>query len=122
MKTAMKKDQLKRFHTLLAQKKAELMANVTEEEREGRDAVTIEAKDFADMATEAAGQEYNFVISDAGRKILRDINDALLRIREGTYGNCERCGKAIDVPRLEVLPHARMCITCQEAAEKEGAR
>ncbi|MEK7766934.1 MAG: TraR/DksA family transcriptional regulator [bacterium] len=118
----MKKDHVKRFQQLLVQKKAELMANVTEEEREGRDAVTIEAKDFADMATEASGQEYNFVISDAGRKILRDINDALLRIREGTYGNCERCDKPIDVSRLDVLPHARMCITCQEAVEKEGAR
>lgn len=122
MKTALKKDQLKHFHQLLAVKKAELMANVTEEEREGRDAVSVEAKDFADMATEALGQEYNFVISDAGRKILRDINDALLRIREGTFGNCERCAKPIDLTRLEVLPHARMCITCQEAAEREGSR
>jgi DnaK suppressor protein len=119
---AMKKDQLRRYQQILLKKKSELMSNVSEEEREGREAVTVEAKDFADMATEAYGQELNFTISDAGRKNLRDIEDALIRIRDGSYGVCERCGKAIDEPRLEILPHTRYCINCQEVVEREGVR
>ncbi len=118
----MKKDQVKHFQQLLLAKKNELMANVSEEEKEGRESVSIEAKDFADMATESYGQELNFSISDAGRKNLRDIEDALIRIKEGTYGVCESCGKPIVESRLEAIPHARMCISCQENSENKGSR
>lgn len=116
----MRKDQLKKYQQLLLQKKRELTASVSEEEREGRDAVTVEAKDYGDMATEAYGQEMAFAISDAGRRILKEIEEALLRIRDGNYGNCERCTKPIDEARLQAVPQARMCIACQEASEKEG--
>jgi DnaK suppressor protein len=117
----MKKDQMKKFQQILLKKKQELTTSVSEEEREGRDAVTIEAKDYGDMATEAYGQEMSFAISDAGRRLLKDIEDALLRIRDGLYGNCERCTKPIDETRLEAVPQARMCISCQEITEKESS-
>ena len=118
----MKKDQLKRFQQILLKQKLELTTNVSDEEREGRDAVSVEAKDFGDMATESSGQEMAFAISDAGRKHLRDIEEALLRIRDGNYGVCERCSKPIDGTRLEAVPQARMCISCQEASERDGSR
>ena len=118
----MKKDRMKHFQQILLQKKAELTTNVSDEEREGRDAVTIEAKDFGDMATQSSGQEMSFAISDAGRKSLRDIEQALLRVQEGTYGTCEKCSKPIDEARLEVVPQANMCISCKEAVEREGGR
>ena len=121
-RTIMKKDHLKRFQQFLLKQKDELTTTVSDEEREGRDAVTVEAKDFGDMATQSSGQEMSFAISDAGRRNLRDIEEALLRIREGTYGMCERCNKPIDETRLEVVPHARMCISCQEVADREGNR
>lgn len=118
----MKKEQMKRFHQILLKAKHDLTTNVSEEEREGRDAVTIEAKDFGDMATEAYGQEMSFAISDAGRRSLKEVDEALLRIQEGTFGNCTRCQKPIDEARLEAVPHAAMCITCAEATEREGVR
>lgn len=117
----MKKDQIKKFHNLLLKAKQDLTASVSEEEREGRDAVTIEAKDYGDAATESYGQEMSFAISDQGRKSLKDIEDALLRVRDGTYGTCERCQKPIDEARLEAVPHARMCISCAEAVERENS-
>lgn len=43
---------------------------------------------------------------------LKDVNDALEKIRKGTYGICEKCGKAIEEERLKVYPAARLCITC----------
>jgi RNA polymerase-binding transcription factor DksA len=50
----------------------------------------------------------------ATRRNIEQITGALQRITEGTYGTCERCERNIPVERLEVLPHARFCVPCQE--------
>ena len=118
----MKKEQLKLYRQLLVKKKAELMSSVSVEERGGREAVTVEAKDFGDMATEAYDQEMNFTMSDAGRKSLKELDDAILRVDGGTYGTCERCQTPIDETRLQAVPQASMCISCQETSEREGHR
>lgn len=118
----LKKDQLKRYQQALLKQKHAITSAVSDEEREGRDAVTLEAKDYGDMATEAVGQEMNFAISDAGRKTLKEIEEALLRVQDGTYGHCERCQKLIDEARLEAVPQAAMCISCAAIAEREGGR
>lgn len=49
------------------------------------------------------------------RENLADIEDALRRLRDGTYGVCERCEKPIGEGRLEARPTARTCITCASA-------
>ena len=51
--------------------------------------------------------------------MLRDVVSALQRIEDGSYGSCERCGEAISEKRLEALPFARYCITCQRVVEEE---
>jgi len=48
------------------------------------------------------------------RNAIEQITGALRRIADGTYGVCEKCGAAIPVERLEVLPHARFCVPCQQ--------
>ncbi|NJP31655.1 TraR/DksA family transcriptional regulator [Micromonospora thermarum] len=50
----------------------------------------------------------------ATRQNLNQISDALRRIAEGRYGTCERCAAPIPRERLEVLPHARFCVPCQQ--------
>jgi DnaK suppressor protein len=50
----------------------------------------------------------------ATRRTIEQITGALRRIAEGTYGACQRCDRSIPVERLEVLPHARFCVPCQE--------
>ena len=47
------------------------------------------------------------------RRALEQITGALRRITEGTYGRCEKCGTSIPAERLDVLPHARFCVSCQ---------
>jgi DnaK suppressor protein len=47
-------------------------------------------------------------------KLLREISDALLRIEQGTYGVCLECEEPISVKRLDAVPWARYCVTCQE--------
>ncbi len=51
---------------------------------------------------------------------LSEVDAALLRVEDGTYGLCERCGSAIGSARLEALPAARLCITCASAVERNA--
>ena len=48
-------------------------------------------------------------------KLLREIGDALHRIEQGTYGVCAECEEPISAKRLDAVPWARYCVTCQEA-------
>jgi len=117
----MKKEQLKQFKQILLAKKGEIVSSVDKEEAEGREAVSQGGKDPYDAATDSYDQEFWFAISEAGRKTLEEIDEALRKVDEGTFGICETCAKPIDMPRLEVVPQARHCISCQEQEERGGA-
>ena len=43
---------------------------------------------------------------------LKDIEDALVKIKKGAYGQCEECKKRIEIKRLEVIPEAKLCLKC----------
>jgi RNA polymerase-binding transcription factor DksA len=68
--------------------------------------LTADTGDPSDPHTHAA-------LIAATRQSLEQVTAALRRMAEGTYGLCERCGKAIPSERLEILPHARFCVPCQ---------
>lgn len=53
---------------------------------------------------------------------LEDINSALSRMRDGTYGDCVGCGNEINVRRLEVVPWAKLCLECQEKSDAQWQR
>lgn len=65
---------------------------------------------FADSAQVAAERGENRVLYDQLRQDLDDIEKALARMDEGTYGTCEVCGTDIGEARLEVMPSTRVCI------------
>ncbi len=65
---------------------------------------------FADSAQVAAEMGENRVLYDQLRRDLDDIDKALARMDEGTYGTCEVCGAEIGAARLEVMPSTRVCI------------
>lgn len=60
-------------------------------------------------------------ISDDFRDMLGQVNAALERIDEGTFGACQRCGKPINEERLEAFPYVPFCIECQQILERENA-
>lgn len=76
--------------------------------------------DFADMASSSSDREMIYGISSFESDALAQIDHALERIDEGTYGLCEECGARIPRIRLKVVPFATSCITCQEEYEREG--
>jgi|SRR5579864_839787 len=73
--------------------------------------------DVADMSTFCSSKEAWFERTVAVRHMLGLIEDALQRIREGTFGVCRNCGDEIGKRRLEALPWTEYCLRCQEAVE-----
>ena len=65
-------------------------------------------------------QEFQLGLIENEGEILREIQDAVERVDAGTFGVCENCQKEIPSRRLEVLPYARHCVTCQLDIEENG--
>ena len=74
-------------------------------------------KDSVDMSLQDVNQELMLKLGERDSQTVAEIDEALMRIDEGTFGLCERCGKPIDERRLEALPTARYDATCQAAVE-----
>ncbi len=62
-------------------------------------------------------EDVGLVVTDIRRQELTRMDEALRRLREGTYGICEECGTEIDEARLRVAPYAGRCIDCQKRLE-----
>ena len=75
-------------------------------------------KDVADMSVQDVNQEIEYRLSERESQMVADIDQALLRMDEGTYGVCARCGKDIPERRLEALPTARYDAECQTLIEQ----
>lgn len=76
----------------------------------------------AEMASELFQLELNSALMVHEENILQEIKDAIGRIDKGSYGKCAYCGTQIPAQRLEVMPYARLCVRCADAAESEPAR
>jgi RNA polymerase-binding transcription factor DksA len=74
--------------------------------------------DFEEMAIEAQEDEVLEGIGLAANDEIEHIKLALKRIEEGSYGECGGCGSQIPKRRLEVLPHAVLCVQCEELHER----
>ena len=74
----------------------------------------------ADIGTETFEREKDLSILENVEAELADIEHALSRISDGTYGTCEACGQPIDEERLEAMPATRLCLKDQSAAERQA--
>ena len=73
--------------------------------------------DVADMALQDATEEQQISLMELKDGTREQIDEALLRLADGTYGICEDCGREISARRLKAVPFARRCIQCQEKTE-----
>ncbi|MCC6627030.1 MAG: TraR/DksA C4-type zinc finger protein [Chloroflexi bacterium] len=78
--------------------------------------------DPADVGTDVYEQERALTLERNEMRLLHAVEEALARIDAGTYGACARCGRPIGMERLEALPHAALCITCQAEVERHPPR
>lgn len=72
----------------------------------------------ADMASPTLDREIDYTLNENSEAVLREIDAALARIDDGTYGTCASCGKPIGEERLRARPWATLCIDCQRLQER----
>jgi len=77
--------------------------------------------DFLDAAADAVQDELNSALIEAESRELNAINEAIGRIEQGVYGDCETCGKSIPLTRLRAIPYAVDCIDCRRKAESHAS-
>src|ERR1700729_4325368 len=104
----------------LLQMKNKLVAEIDSELRAEREGNKDEGMDTYDLASEERDREINFILSDRERVKIKQIDDALGRLEEGSYGVCESCGLEIAEERLEAMPFTRLCRDCQQDEEREA--
>jgi DnaK suppressor protein len=106
------------YRKKLLDKQEELLRLVSKSDQDGREADEEGTQDPADKAANAYTKEFLFHQSNDNRQILVLVNEALDRIKDGSYGTCQACGDEVQVKRLDAVPWARHCIECQEKEDK----
>jgi DnaK suppressor protein len=113
----METSKLEHFKQLLLAELRRHAQHVNEGQAAALDAAGDDAKESADLASRDVMEEMALRFGDQESQMVADIDQALLRIEEGSYGICARCDRAIDERRLEALPTARYDANCQAAIE-----
>ena len=111
---------LAKMREQLGEMKTKLLSEIDSEMRAEREGNKDEGMDTYDLASEERDREINFILSDRERVKIKQIDDALDRLDEGTYGMCESCGLEIAEERLQAMPFTRLCRDCQQEQEKEA--
>lgn len=115
----MDKKRLEQFKKKLEIRQQELRRLVSRNVQDGRAADEEAAQDIADKAANSYTKEFLFSQSSNDRALLARVEEALIRIREGTFGECDGCSGRIALARLKAIPWARYCVSCQEELERE---
>jgi DnaK suppressor protein len=76
--------------------------------------------EYGELATEIAEVEKGLILEKRIREQLSEVEHALDKFEQGTYGLCDNCGQPIDTSRLEALPHASLCLSCKARQAKNG--
>lgn len=102
---------LRRYKEALLEKKAEILRQETPPLGSGH----FSAGDFGDQSIENHDAYVGLRLRQTDGKLLRAIDEAILRIERHTYGICEMCGEAIPAARLKAVPWTRLCVACKES-------
>ena len=106
------------YRKRLFEKREELMRLVLKSDQDGREADEEGTQDIADKAANAYTKEFLFHQSNDNRLILQLVNEALERLKDGSYGYCLVCNEEVQAKRLDAVPWARHCIECQEKQDQ----
>ena len=124
----MKKQDLLTYKKMLIDRRNQILGDVNLMESEAlknsRQAASGDLSNMpihmADIGSDNYEQEFTLNLIQSEREELKAIDSALEKIGTGTYGRCENCEDEIPRSRLKVIPHARLCISCQRSHELEG--
>ena len=116
---ALTKKQLAEFEKQLTDWKAELELGQHENVHAMHEQELTSFPDPTDQASMETERNFDLRIKDRERKLIRKIDQALDRIADGEFGECEACGGEISVKRLQARPVTTLCIECKTAQEQE---
>ena len=124
-----KRDQEK-YKKLLLKKKEEIlqaMKHIEEDtlsrsQREASGDLSGYTLHMADIATDSYDREFSLGLASNAQQILYEIEEALKRLKDKGFGNCQVCEKPIPRKRLQVIPYASLCIACQAKEEAKRRR
>ncbi len=122
---AEKRDRLKKRLLAIRQEVAHVMKTIKDNEnestpKEASGDLSSYSFHLADQGTDSMDHLRNFIHAERDSGILRDIDDALLKIESGEYGKCESCEQPISQARLDAIPYARLCVECQVKEEGQA--
>ncbi|MBI5049191.1 MAG: TraR/DksA C4-type zinc finger protein [Deltaproteobacteria bacterium] len=107
----------------LLKAKEDLLAEVAEKIKNESNSLKFEIGDIYDIASNERERELTLMLGDRDREKLAEIEEALERIENGSYGVCDECGELITEGRLMAMPFTKVCIDCKSKDEREkGAR
>jgi RNA polymerase-binding protein DksA len=113
-----------RFRQALTEERQRIQAALDNLHEENPGSITDETGEdavydnhLADTATVTYDRELDYTLEENSEHMLAEIDAALHRIEDGTYGKCTNCGKEIAPERLEARPWATLCIDCQRTRE-----
>jgi DnaK suppressor protein len=114
----MDKKRLDYYKKKLQVRRDELARGILRTEQEGREADEDPTVDLADKAANSYTKEFLFGQTHNDRTQLALVDDALSRVKDGTFGECKSCQEELQQKRLEAVPWTRYCISCQEKKEQ----
>ena len=115
----MNKTQMKKFKTLLTEKRDEIIKKAKQTLEEDMSLDSNDLPDEMDLASSEYLQSFTFRLRGREKSFLDKIERALKKIEEGTFGTCEECEEEISVKRLEARPETTLCIRCKEDQERQ---
>ena len=127
VKKKFSKSDLKDFKKIVLKKKEEILNDLKhisddtlrKSQKEASGDISGYTYHMADVATDNYDREFSLGLASNERKSLYELDDALKRIEEGTFGICDDCKSSITKIRLKAVPSARLCIKCQQKREKK---
>jgi DnaK suppressor protein len=114
----MEQKKMKGFKDRLLLKKQEILVAYTKNKSYGKEADEEGSQDIADKASNSYTKEFLFSLSNTERDMLQLVDEALVRIDDRRFGTCVVCEEELDKKRLEAVPWAKRCISCQEKQEQ----
>jgi RNA polymerase-binding transcription factor len=116
--TRMPKKEMEKYRRLLVEKKNGLLSELAKTKNAEEETTEESTQDIADKAVSSYTREFLYSLNDSERNTIQQIDQALSRIEDGTFGFCLNCANAMNEKRLTAIPWSRHCVDCQELAEK----
>ena len=126
MKNKLAKKELAEFKKLILKRKEEINDEIKhisddtlkKSQKDASGDISGYTYHMADVATDNYDREFSLGLASSDRHSLYELEDALKKIEDGTFGICEDCKSLITRVRLKAVPQARLCVKCQEKREK----